>query len=279
MDENALHPTTDGTPQGGIISPVLANLALDSLQELLRQHFPQRHRNKVNLVRYADDFIITGASREVLEDQVRPLVERFLGERGLELSPEKTVVTHIEQGFDFLGQNVRKYRGKMLIKPSTASIRSVKRRTREIIKGSGSLKAGQMVVKLNFLLRGWAQYHRHVVSSATFGSVDDYVWHTLFRWARRRHPRWSSRWVLRKYFVPHEGRSFVFTGTVGAQAAPRTVRIFRTGSLAVRRHVLIRGAANPFDPNWDDYLQRRSRRPLVTSAVSPRPLRRAVVEA
>ena len=110
MDKRTLYPSEEGTPQGGIISPTLANLTLDGLQALLKQHFPVRSRQKVNLVRYADDFIITGASREVLEQQVRPLVERFLAERGLELSPDKTVITHIEQGFDFLGQNVRMYR-------------------------------------------------------------------------------------------------------------------------------------------------------------------------
>ncbi len=137
MDKQALYPSDDGTPQGGIISPTLANLTLDGLQALLRQHFPTSSRQKVNLVRYCDDFIITGASREVLEQQVRPLVERFLAERGLELSPDKTVITHIDQGFDFLGQNVRMYRDKLLIKPSKASVCSVVRQARLVIRGSG----------------------------------------------------------------------------------------------------------------------------------------------
>lgn len=117
-----LNPTKAGTPQGGIISPVLANLALDGLEEVLYSHFGKKntkaaYKTKVNYVRYADDFIITGISKELLENEVKPLVEAFMAERGLTLSPEKTVITHINDGFDFLGQNLRKYsNGKMLIK-------------------------------------------------------------------------------------------------------------------------------------------------------------------
>jgi RNA-directed DNA polymerase len=287
MDRSTLYPTRDGTPQGGIISPVLANLALDGLQALLRQHFPRRARLKVNLVRYADDFIITGASHEVLEQQVRPLVERFLAARGLELSPDKTVITHIEQGFDFLGQNIRKYGGKMLIKPSKASIRSVRRESGQIIKSSGALTAGQVIHRLNPLLRGWAQYHRHVVSSDAFQSVDHYIWHALLRWARRRHPGRSANWVLSKYFPSHQGRRFVFTGFADDRTAPQVVRIYRTGSVPIRRHVFVRGAANPFDPAWETYFRRRraasvvraARWPRPFSDVSPRPVRVADAEA
>jgi RNA-directed DNA polymerase len=278
MDKHALYASTDGTPQGGIISPTLANLTLDGLQVLLRQHFPVRSHQKVNLVRYADDFIITGASREVLEQQVRPLVERFLAERGLELSPDKTVITHIEQGFDFLGQNVRKYGAKMLIKPSKASRHSVVRQVRSVIKGSGHLTAGQLIQRLNPVLRGWAQYHRHEVSSEAFRSIDHYVWHALFRWARHRHPKRSSHWVLRRYFVRHEGKRFVFTGTAGTHAAPHTVRIFHTRSIPIRRHVLIRGDTNPFDPADAAYFDHR-RRHVPHSVLFPRFLEGAVVEA
>ena len=276
MERSTLYPTRDGTPQGGIISPVLANLALDGLQALLRQRFPRRAHFKVNLVRYADDFIITGTSKEVLETQVRPCVEQFLAERGLTLSPDKTVITHIEQGFDFLGQNVRKYGGKLLIKPSKASIRSVQRESRKIIKSSGSRMTGQLIVRLNTLLRGWAQYHRHVVSSEAFRSVDHYIWHALFRWARRRHPRRSSAWVLRKYFVPHEGTRSVFTGIVGIPDTPRTVRILSTRSIPIRRHVLVRGNANPLDPRDQAYFAHRRQ---ARSVVFPRSLRGTAAEA
>ncbi len=137
MEEKVLFPTEDGTPQGGIISPVLANLALDGLEHLLRENYPKPKNGfnaKVNFVRFADDFIISGISKELLEDEIKPLVEDFLKGRGLELSPEKTVITHIEDGFDFLGQNVRKYKGKMLIKPSKKNVQTFLEKVRGIIQ-------------------------------------------------------------------------------------------------------------------------------------------------
>jgi RNA-directed DNA polymerase len=276
MDRRTLYPSADGTPQGGIISPTLANLTLDGLQVLLRQRFPVRSHQKVNLVRYADDFIITGASREVLERQVRPLVERFLAERGLQLSSDKTVITHIEQGFDFLGQNLRMYRDKLLIKPSKASRHSIVRHVRAIIKTSGSLSPGELVRRLNPVLRGWTYYHRHVVSSRVFAAIDHHVWHALYCWARRRHPKKGYRWVRRRYFLPHEGRREVFTGCVVTPTGVRTVRIFHCDSVPVRRHVLVRKDANPFDPACDAYFA--SRRP-IRSVVSSRPLAGPVAEA
>jgi RNA-directed DNA polymerase len=125
IENRTLFSTEAGTPQGGIISPTLANMTLDGLEKLLSEHFPRGKwkdgkpwRPKVNMVRYADDFIITGDSKELLENEVRPLVEQFLTQRGLTLSADKTCITHIDQGFDFLGQNLRKYDGKPLVKPS-----------------------------------------------------------------------------------------------------------------------------------------------------------------
>ena len=151
MDKHVLHETTDGTPQGGIISPALANCALDGLERLLKERFPPSRRFPslggkrpcgVNLVRYADDFLITGRAKELLEGEVKPLVEQFLRTRGLELSPKKTVITHVETGFDFLGQNVRKYpNGKLLIKPSKKNVKTFLDGIRKIIKAGLGLSA------------------------------------------------------------------------------------------------------------------------------------------
>jgi len=132
MEKHVLHETTDGTPQGGIISPALSNCALDGLERLLKEKFPTNQPLSsfggkfacVNFIRYADDFIITGRTKELLEGEIKPLVEQFLQVRGLALSPAKTVITHVEKGFDFLGQNVRKYpNGKLLIKPSKKNVK------------------------------------------------------------------------------------------------------------------------------------------------------------
>ena len=136
IEKRILHPSEEGTPQGGIISPVLANLALDGLQRKLKERYRQRKGHPyhaVNMVRYADDFVITGASRAVLEAEVKPMVAEFLAERGLQLSIEKTAITHIAEGFDFLGRNVRKYNGKLLITPSKRNVADFIGKLRELI--------------------------------------------------------------------------------------------------------------------------------------------------
>ena len=132
----------------------------------------RRKGQKVNVVKYADDFIITGASKEVLEEKVKPAVAAFLRERGLELSPEKTSITHIEAGFDFLGFNVRKYNGKLLIKPAKGSVNAFLAEIRGLIKARATIKTEDLIRQLNPKIRGWANYYRHVVSQKTFDRVD-----------------------------------------------------------------------------------------------------------
>jgi len=191
MEQHVLHPTEEGTPQGGIISPVLANLTLDGLEKKLNERYPKPkvgYNAKVNFVRYADDFLVTGISKELLEKEVKPLVEQFMSERGLTLSPEKTVITHIEEGFDFLGQNVRKYkagkRDKLLVKPSKKNVQAHLEKVRDIVKTNKALSAGKLILLLNPIIRGWAQYHQHVVSKKIFSSVDDAIYQMLRRWAK-----------------------------------------------------------------------------------------------
>ena len=158
LEKHAWFATTEGTPQGGIVSPALANWTLDGLQRLLAEHFaqtPQRQRrSKVHLVRYADDFLITGSSQELLRDEVQPFGADFLKERGLELAREKTRITPLEEGFDFLGQNVRRYRcGKVLTKPSKRSVKTFLAKIRETIDRSGSQTAGEMILCLEAVER------------------------------------------------------------------------------------------------------------------------------
>jgi len=206
VDRQALFPTEAGTPQGGIISPTLANLTLDGLEDLLAKTFYRtsvkgRMANpKVRLVRYADDFIITGCSKELLEREVKPLVEDFLKTRGLELSQEKTRITHIEEGFDFLGQNIRKYDGKLLIKPAKKNVKAFLTKVREIVKAHKTAKQADVIKMLNPVIKGWADYHRHIVASEVFSSVDSQIWRLLWRWAKRRHPNKGARWIRAQYF-------------------------------------------------------------------------------
>ena len=263
LEKDVLVATTEGTPQGGICSPALANRTLDGLEMLLRERFGktrgQRERHKVHLVRYADDFIVTGTSKELLRDEVRPLVEHFLSERSLELSHEKTSITHIDDGFDFLGQNIRRYGTKVLLKPSDKNVRSFLAKIDQVIRHEGGrLTAGELIQQLNPMIRGWALYHRHASSKQTFAHVDDVIFWRLWRWARRRHRHKSAAWMKAKYFTrPSDGR-WTFRGDVtDGDGGYQTVELFRARSLPIRRHVKVQGAANPYDPAWELYFEER----------------------
>jgi RNA-directed DNA polymerase len=262
MEEGVLHPTEEGTPQGGIISPVLANMALDGLERELRAKFPLGLRAgrtpKVHLVRYADDFIITGSSRELLEKEVLPLVMNFMNRRGLELSPDKTRITHIENGFDFLGQNVRKYKGKLIIKPTKKNLKAVLDKIRKEVKVNRTATAGYLITRLNPIIRGWANYHQHICSKDTYHYMDFAIYKLLWRWAKRRHPNKGARWIKKKYFASIGKRNWVFTGEMGrAEGKSRKVHLLIASYTKIRRHVKIKGDANPYDPTWESYFEHR----------------------
>jgi RNA-directed DNA polymerase len=253
LEQQRYHPTEAGTPQGGIISPVLANMTLDGLEKRLRNKFTVVSGAKVNLIRYADDFVITGRTKEILEKEVKPLVEDFLKERGLELSQEKTQITHIENGFDFLGQNVRKYDGKLLIKPSRKNVKAFLEKVRTIIKDNKTTKAGVLIGLLNPVIRGWAQYHQHIVSKRTFARVDHEILHSLPRWAKRRHPNKPMQWIKKKYFKTIDGNHWVFFG----EDNEKEMILLRASRFPVQRYVKVRAEANPFDPAWELYFEKR----------------------
>jgi RNA-directed DNA polymerase len=264
MEEGVVYPTEAGTPQGGIASPALANMTLDGLEEIAVQAAPPRH--KVNVVRYADDFIITGASKEVLEMKVKPAVVAFLKERGLELSEEKTRITHIDDGFDFLGFNVRKYTGKLLIKPSKEAIKSFLERIREIIKANVATKTEDLIEQLNSKLRGWANYFRHVVAKKTFNYVDDQVYRALFTWIKRRHPKKSAQWKRRRYFRSEDRRNWVFFASVRDASGKATcLDLFKVTSVPIVRHIKIQAQATPYDQAFTDYFARRAQSRRVSN--------------
>jgi RNA-directed DNA polymerase len=264
MDEGVVYPTEVGTPQGGIASPALANMALDGLEEVARRAAPLNQ--KVYVVRYADDFIITGASKEVLEMKVKPAVVAFLKERGLELSEEKTRITHIDDGFDFLGFNVRKYAGKLLIKPSKKAIKSFLERIRETIKANVATKTEDLIRQLNAKLRGWSNYFRHVVAKKTFGYVDDQVYRALITWINRRHPNKSARWKRQRYFRSEGRRNWVFFASVrDASGQVTCLDLFQAMSVPIVRHIKIQAQATPYDPAFTDYFARRAQSRRVSN--------------
>lgn len=259
LDKGKLYPTVSGTPQGGIISPTLCNMTLDGLEAAIRKAVPRR--TKVNVIRFADDFIITGLSYELLRDVVVPAVKAFLQERGLSLSEEKTRITRIDKGFDFLGQHLRKYRGKLIIEPSKAAARAIVAKTKEIIRTRRGQRTDVMIGKLNPVIRGWANYHRWVCSSAAFAWVDSCIYRQLWRWARRRHGNKGKRWTRKRYFRETAATRWQFFETVkGTGSQRKVVDLFRAGSVKIIRHVKIRGAANPYDPALRDYFRERAAR-------------------
>ena len=259
VDRGQLLRTEEGTPQGGIISPVLANITLNGLESGLQKHLRAQlgvkpaERAKVNLVRYADDFVVTGASKEVLETMVKPWVEAFLRERGLQLSGEKTKVVHIEQGFDFLGWNFRKYSEKLLIKPSKKNAQAFYGKVREIIASSLALPTVTLIKRLDPILRGWARYHQGVVAKATFSKLDHQIGWKLIRWGHRRHPRKTRKWIYGHYWE-NTGTRRQFAGEdLDRWGEKVQVRLYRLADTKIVRHIKVKGDYNPFDPAWEAY--------------------------
>ena len=275
VETRKLFPTDEGAPQGGTISPTLMNMTLDGLERLLQERLPTRqkvngrtHFNKLNFVRYADDFIITGESPEFLRDKVLPVVKEFLTERGLQLSEEKTVITHIEDGFDFLGKNIRKYNGKLLIKPSKTSVKSFLEKVRSIIKGNKSIKQETLIRKLNPVIRGWVNNQRYVVSSKVFSRVDYEIYKCLWQWAKRRHKKKSHKWIAQKYWHHIGSRQWTFSVPYENQSTegePLYCKLEYATDTKIIRFKKIVAEANPFDEYWTDYFEEREGEKLLNS--------------
>jgi RNA-directed DNA polymerase len=272
-DQGRFYPTERGAAQGGPLSPVLANCTLDGLERLLARHFPTKRapHAQVHFVRYADDFVITGRERSLLETEVKPLVEAFLQERGLTLSPEKTVVTPISDGVDFLGQHLQSCRGRVRVTPSAKNVHAFLEKVRTTIRKRRQATAGELIEQLNSMLRGWASFHRHVSTSRTFARVDHAIFQALWAWACRRHPNKGARWVRKRYFHTVGNRHWVFTGTVpGTDGTPVTARLYATTSRRYQRHYKVKADANPYDPAWWAYFaKRRARRTPAQAAPNP----------
>jgi len=214
-----LNPSESGTPQGGIISPILANMTLDGIEALLASKYytsktgtvyKRYDKHKVNFVRYADDFIVTADSEDVAKE-IAELIKSFLLERGLELSESKTLISHIDVGFDFLGWNFRKYKGKLLIKPSKGSIDKITKKISDIVKKAKAWKQEDLISILNPIITGWSNYHQLAVSSEIFSDLDDILWNMLWKWAKRRHPEKSKSWIQKRYWHISGTRKWVFS--------------------------------------------------------------------
>ena len=256
IDRGQLHRTEMGTPQGGIVSPTLANITLNGLERGLKQFLKKElgskgaAQAKVNLIRYADDFVVTGDSKELLVTVVKPWIAGFLRERGLQFSEEKTKVVHIDEGFDFLGWNFRKYNGKMLIKPSKKNVKAFYAKVRDVIDSSLSVPTALLIGKLNPVLRGWAEYHKGVVAKAAFSRLDRQIYWRFMRWGLRRHPRKSGKWVSDHYWQQLGTRRVMAITTPDQKGRLMTRVLHQLADTKIVRHQKVSGDYNPHDPKW-----------------------------
>ena len=220
-------------------------------------------RRKVNLIRYADDFIVTGDSEALLREEVTPVIATFLAGRGLTLSEEKTHIVHIEEGFDFLGQNIRKYHGKLLIHPAKKGVKKLLDNLRALLTRHPMAKPATVIRQMNPVLRGWVNYHRHVCSKKTFVDVDFQLGLAVWHWAKRRHPNTSKTWIKARYWPGRRGKNGVFTGK---EEHGQTIHLIKAAATPIQRHVKVQGTANPYDPANEAYFEARLAKKWATGS-------------
>lgn len=287
IDQGVFNETDRGTQQGSVLSPLLANVALHGLETHLRSHFPRERQDRLNgisrsmrwqpqVIRYADDLVVLHRDKTAIE-YCRRLTADWLTDIGLELSPTKTRIAHTlntedgEAGFNFLGFQVRHYsasqyntqgRGfKTLIKPSKAAIQRHYRHLAETIGRYKTARQENLIRQLNPIIAGWSQYYRAVVSKRVFYTLDQKLYHRLARWARYRHPTKGRRWIAHRYWQANPRRQWVF-GT------PNGPALNSHASVAIVRHVKVRGDASPYDGNWSYWAARRGHQPGVPTRLA-----------
>ena len=252
VEAEIFHATESGTPQGGIVSPVMLNIALNGLQQKLGP--------KYGYVRYADDLVCTARTREQIEAIV-PIIQDWLSERGLALHPEKTRIVHVDDGFNFLGFFIKRYEGKCLIKPQKEKVLTFLKNIRRWLSKHRQATAEMVIQHLNPILRGWTNNYRHMVSGQVFSYVKDRLFRMIWSWCLKRHAKEQKgkRWIRRKYFGTHGNSTWVFRSqwrTKGGAEYP--IFLFDPESVHIERHVKVKGSASPDDPKLLGYWKERS---------------------
>jgi len=266
MENQDFQASDSGTPQGGIISPLLANIALDGMEkhlyEKLREkgyRFKELYRGQIRIIRYADDFVVMHENKKVIEDS-KLIIASWLKERGLELSEEKTKIVHSTEGFNFLGFNCRHYENettgyrarkfankqgfKLLIKPSKKSIATHSDKIKEVLRGMKAATQEQIIWKLNPIIKGWANYYRSCVASETFNKLDYLMWEKLWTWAKRRHNGKGRVWIAGKYFHTIRNRKWCFTTKTDGKIDQILVKYTDT---KIKRHVKVKAGRSFYD--------------------------------
>ncbi|MCM3655517.1 group II intron reverse transcriptase/maturase [Metabacillus litoralis] len=274
VDQHVFSETQEGTPQGGIASPLLANIALHGMEEELGIIYRKTYKSngsyaihpkcKIALVKYADDFVALTETKE----QAQSIYERlqpYLRKRGLELSNEKTKITHIEDGFDFLGFSVRQYKtwqgNKLLIKPSKESIKKAKEKIRDTFRIMRGQPVRELIKVLNPIIRGYGQYWKHVVSKKIFDKIANYVFHKTRKYLRQLHPKKPWKWIKKRYFrKPHHGgdNSWILTCPI------TNIQLLHMTWIKIKRHVMVLYKNSPDDPALKEYWEKRDRKVFDT---------------
>ncbi len=245
VEANFFHATESGTPQGGVISPLLLNVALHGLQKALGPAY--------GYVRYADDLIVCARTREQIQT-AESTIQEWLQPRGLTLHPEKTRIVHIDDGFNFLSFSVRRYGGKCLIKPQKEKVLEFLAKLRRWLNKHRQTPAEIVIKHLNPILCGWSNHYKHAVSKQVFSYVSSQIWRMLWRWCLRRHPNKGKRWVKKKYFGLQGAVSWRFQAKIGNDVS----YLHEVRSVKIERHVKVRGTASPDDPDLQEYWRLRS---------------------
>lgn len=268
IDRGRFAPTEAGTPQGGVISPLLLNVALHGMEHAAGvryrtgAHLGHTALDAPVLIRYADDFVAMCHSREQAIE-VKAKLADWLAPRGMTFNEDKTRIVHLNEGFDFLGFNARKYQdGKLLIKPSPAAVKRFRKRLRTEVRSLRGASIAMVIARLNPILRGWAAYYRTGVSKQVFNDIDDYLWWLMWRWAVRRHPNKARKWISARYlgmFNPARRAKWLFGDR---DTGAYLTKIVWT---PIVRHRVVDGDASPDDPDRAEYwaMRRRRREPPI----------------
>ena len=274
LDNNVFNETTKGTPQGGLLSPLLANIALTGLEDYLNITYEAKYNKNAEsnvtyvtkgnycIVRYADDFVIFAKRKEELIE-VRNILDPYLDERGLELAEDKNSITHTHNGFDFLGFNCRLYktqnRYKCLIKPSKESIKKAKRRIADVFSYCQGNNVDFLIEKLNPVIRGIGYFWRPTIAKEAFNEMDNYVWKKLYNFLRRLHPNKGWKWIVKKYFPQYDEKGN-FIGKWTLVGPNDKNQLFKMASIPVRRWNMIKYNYSPYDANKTEYFENRIRK-------------------
>jgi RNA-directed DNA polymerase len=274
VEANKFFPTSEGTPQGGIISPLLANIALNGLEEVISKHlkltkvkskeykgkiyYQNRYYPKFGYIRYADDFLITAQTKEDLES-ILPEIKEWLQKRGLELNEEKTKIVNKQEGFNFLGFAIRSYQdGTTLCKPQKEKMIAKLREIRGWLKRHKTVTPEEVINHLNPIIRGWANYYRHCSSKEILATFNHRIVQMMWQWCKRRHHRRRIKWVKKKYFATLGNDHWAFyADTKNRSGKAKRLFLLDASDIPIIRHTKVEGTACPDDPDKAEYWQKR----------------------